>query len=87
MNIKDLQKAWSQLSAEPSVKEKQFFYKVPEYMSFHTDQLNNVFEMVKRSPFTAKTNGQIEMTEELAKTLIHINGSVYKLGIGGLHSQ
>jgi hypothetical protein len=46
-----------------------------------------VFEMVKRSPFTAKTNGQIEMTEELANTLIHINGSTYKLGIGGLHSQ
>jgi len=73
--------------AKPSVKEKEFFYKVPEYMKFESDQLNNVFEMVKRSPFTAKTNGQIEMTEELAKTLIHINGSVYKLGIGGLHSQ
>jgi hypothetical protein len=72
---------------KPSVKEKEFFYKVPEYMSFHTDQLNNVFEMVKRSPFTAKTNGQIEMTEELANTLIHINGTTYKLGIGGLHSQ
>jgi DNA polymerase elongation subunit (family B) len=73
--------------AKPSVKEKQFFYKVPEYMKFESDQLNNVFEMVKRSPFTAKTNGQIEMTEELANTLIHINGSTYKLGIGGLHSQ
>jgi DNA polymerase elongation subunit (family B) len=73
--------------AKPSVKEKEFFYKVPEYMKFESDQLNNVFEMVKHSPFTAKTNGQIEMTEELANTLIHINGSVYKLGIGGLHSQ
>jgi hypothetical protein len=72
---------------KPSVKEKEFFYKVPEYMKFDSDQLNNVFEMVKRSPFTAKTNGQIEMTEELAKTLIHINGTTYKLGIGGLHSQ
>jgi DNA polymerase elongation subunit (family B) len=73
--------------AKPSVKEKEFFYKVPEYMKFQSDQLNNIFEMVKRSPFTAKTNGQIEMTEELAKTLIHINGTTYKLGIGGLHSQ
>jgi DNA polymerase elongation subunit (family B) len=73
--------------AKPSVKEKEFFYKIPEYMKFESDQLRNVFEMVKRSPFTAKTNGQIEMTEELANTLIHINGTTYKLGIGGLHSQ
>lgn len=73
--------------AKPSVKEKEFFYKVPEYMGFETEQLRNVFDMVKRSPFTAKTNGKIEMTEELANTLIHINGMTYKLGIGGLHSQ
>jgi hypothetical protein len=73
--------------AKPSVKEKEFFYRVPEYMGFETSQLREVFEMVKRSPFTAKTNGQIEMTDELANTLIHIGDMTYKLGIGGLHSQ
>jgi len=72
---------------KPSVKEKQFFYKVPDYIQYKTPQLQNVLEMVRRSPFTAKTNGQIEMTKELADTLIEINMSVYKLGIGGLHSQ
>lgn len=72
---------------KPSVKEKQFFYKVPDYISYKTPQLQEVLEMVRRSPFTAKTNGQIEMTKELADTLIDIHMSVYKLGIGGLHSQ
>ena len=66
---------------------KVFFYKVPDYISYKTPQLQEVLEMVRRSPFTAKTNGQIEMTQELADTLIDINMSVYKLGIGGLHSQ
>lgn len=73
--------------AKPSVKEKQFFYKIPDYIRYKTPQLQEVLEMVRRSPFTAKTNGQIEMTKELADTLIEINQSVYKLGIGGLHSQ
>jgi DNA polymerase elongation subunit (family B) len=73
--------------SKPSVKEKQFFYKVPDYIDYRTPQLQEVLEMVRRSPFTAKTNGQIEMTQELADTLIDINMSVYKLGIGGLHSQ
>ena len=73
--------------AKPSVKEKQFFYKVPDYISYKTPQLQEVLEMVRRSPFTAKTNGQIEMTKELSDTLIDIHMSVYKLGIGGLHSQ
>lgn len=73
--------------AKPSVKEKQFFYKKPEYISFKTPILQDVLEKVLNSPFTAKTNGQIEMTEELAKTLVTIGSSTYKLGIGGLHSQ
>lgn len=73
--------------AKPSVKEKEFFYKVPDYIRYKTPQLQEVLEMVRRSPFTAKTYGQIEMTKELSDTLIDIHMSVYKLGIGGLHSQ
>jgi hypothetical protein len=73
--------------SKPSPKEQQFFYKTPSYMRFETPKLQEVLAMVARSPFTAKANGQIEMTEELAKTLITIGDTTYKLGIGGLHSQ
>lgn len=72
---------------KPSVKEKQFFYKKPDYISFQTEYLQNILDKVLSSPFTAKTNGQIEMTEGLAKTLVNIGNSTYKFGIGGLHSQ
>ena len=70
-----------------SVREKEFYYKKPDYISFKTPYLQSILEMVMRSPFTAKTNGQTVMTEELAKTLIKIGQSTYKFGIGGLHSQ
>lgn len=72
---------------KPTIKERSFFYKIPDYIQYKTPQLQEVLEMVRRSPFTAKTNGQFEMTQELAETLIDIHMSVYKLGIGGLHSQ
>lgn len=70
-----------------SVREKEFYYKKPDYISFKTTYLQSILEMVLRSPFTALTNGQTVMTDELAKTLITIGNSTYKFGIGGLHSQ
>lgn len=72
---------------KPSVKEKSFFYKKPEYVQFKTPYMQEVLEKVLNSPFTAKTNGQIEFPEELADTLVKINSGTYKFGIGGLHSQ
>lgn len=73
--------------SKPSIKEKSFFYKKPDYISFKTPYLQEVLEKVLNSPFTAKTNGQIEMTKELSETLVTIGNTTYKLGIGGLHSQ
>ena len=69
------------------VKEKKFYYVAPDYLEFQTEQLQQVFDMVKTEPFTARTNNKIEMTDRLAKTLITIGQSKYQLGIGGLHSQ
>ena len=83
----ELQRISGKVIGKISVREKEFFYKKPDYISFETPQLQAALEMVLRSPFLAKTNGQTEMTEELAKTLITIGSSTYKFGIGGLHSQ
>ena len=83
----ELQRMSGKVIGKISVREKEFYYKKPDYISFKTPYLQNILEMVLRSPFLAKTNGQTEMTEELAKTLITIGQSTYKFGIGGLHSQ
>lgn len=72
---------------KPSVKERVFYYKKPDYVTFKTPQFQQVLDQVLNSPFTAKTNGQIEMTEELSKLVISLGSSKYQMGIGGLHSQ
>jgi hypothetical protein len=41
---------------------------------------------VKRSEFIVPESGKVEMPTELAKASIRIGKSVYKMGIGGLHS-
>lgn len=83
----ELQRITGKKIGKQNVKESEFFYKTPEYIKFRTPQLQAVLEIVQRSPFTAKTNGQIEFTKELANTVVELGYSKYQMGIGGLHSQ
>ena len=64
-----------------------FRYKDPHVISFETDQLKRVFEQIKEHKFTIKENGSVEMPDWLKKTKIKIDGAVYQMGIGGLHSS
>lgn len=73
--------------SKPSVKEKSFFYQKPDYIKFKTPYMQGILDLVLNSPFTAKTNGQIEFSDKLADTLVKIGNATYKFGIGGLHSQ
>lgn len=83
----ELQRLTGKRIGKQNVKEREFFYQVPDYISFQTPRLQEVLEIVKRSPFLAKTNGQIEFTKELADVIVEMGMSKYKMGIGGLHSQ
>lgn len=64
-----------------------FKYVPPSYLKFSTSQLQNVLDVVTASVFQMKTSGHVEMPSEIDKLDIKINGTTYKLGIGGLHSQ
>lgn len=62
-------------------------YNPPSFISFYTEQLNNIFRIIKNSTFKLSNSGSIELPKELEDVEIHIANSVYKIGIGGLHSQ
>lgn len=61
----------------------KFTYRPPDWLKF---QNLTVLELLARSPFTIAENGSPVMTDELAATKIHIGGSAYQMGSGGLHS-
>lgn len=65
----------------------KFRYKVPDFISFDTPQLKRALELVRESVFRLGANGSVEMPHQLAGLEITIGTSVYKMGIGGLHSQ
>jgi hypothetical protein len=62
-------------------------YKAPSYISFNTVQLQDILKEVQAIEFELATNGALKMPEVLSKKTIKIGKTVYKLGIGGLHSQ
>ncbi len=78
----------------------QFTYNVPSFVSFALPQLQRALELVRQSVFTIQPPASMRTTDdEFAKGKcigmpaqlegleIHIGRSVYKMGVGGLHSQ
>jgi len=65
----------------------QFRYKVPAFISYALPQLQNALELVKQSVFCLGASGAIEMPHQLDGLDIIVGQTVYKMGIGGLHSQ
>lgn len=65
----------------------KFRYEPPEYVGFATPQLQNAFRLVKEAIFTIGGNGTVQMPPQLDGLLVPIGQSVYRMGIGGLHSS
>lgn len=64
-----------------------FKYQMPDFISYQTPLLQEMQEMVRGADFVIKDNGQVQMPPELDKFTVKIGSSVYRMGIGGLHSS
>jgi len=64
-----------------------FKYDVPDYVAFELPQLQEAFRLIKESTFTLGASGSVQMPSHLEGRLVTINQSIYKIGIGGIHSQ
>lgn len=64
-----------------------FQYTPPEYVRFQTPQLNAALRTIMSATFKLDAGGSPQMPEEIANLKIRIGKSVYKMGMGGLHSS
>ena len=64
-----------------------FKYNIPCFVSFRTEQLRDVLDIVRGADFVVADTGSIKMPKELNSLSIAIGNSVYRMGIGGLHSS
>lgn len=64
-----------------------FRYEPPAFLAFSTPQMQAAFEQVKAAVFTLSATGTVVMPPQLEGLAIGIGSSVYRMGIGGLHSS
>lgn len=65
----------------------KFRYKMPEFIAFSTPILRRLYDAIQTSIFELGANGTVKMPAQLEGFTVPLGGSVYKVGIGGLHSQ
>lgn len=61
-------------------------YNALDFISYRSQQLRDMFEVVKNARFYLDGLGSPIMPDEIDKLKVKIGSSVYKLGMGGLHS-
>jgi hypothetical protein len=62
-------------------------YRVPNFLRYQTPMMNRVLGIIANANFIVSEFGNIGMPKELSDLEIRIGDSVYRMGIGGLHSS
>jgi len=74
------------LKKEPIDYNLAFRFDAPPFISYQLPQLVSALNIVKSAVFRIGADNKIGLPEELKSLQIPIGGSVYTMGIGGLHS-
>ena len=72
----------------PQVKTGTIYrYPIPDFLDYRSRQLRDMLDEVSRSDFIVSRGGKLLMPDVLAKAKLEIGRSIYRMGIGGLHSS
>lgn len=72
---------------KPDIKRGVFKYEAPAYVKFQTPYMQAMLSEILRANFTVRADGYVEMPASLKDRDILIGKGVYRMGIGGLHSN
>jgi len=85
---KELKRITGRFPTRPKVEVGTVYkYKVPYYLNFQSDLMKYALNVVANAEFIVDYTGSIAMPKEIKELPIEMNGSVYRMGIGGLHSS
>lgn len=65
----------------------KFRYEPPAWLTFQDERLRAAFELIKQSIFALGPSGAVIMPAQLEGLEIPLGKTIYRLGIGGLHSK
>lgn len=84
----ELQKITGRKPTKPQYQAgTSFKYKVPDYISFKTPVLKEMLETIRNTTFVVGQGGKVALPSAIKDAHIQIGSSVYRMGIGGLHSS
>ena len=72
---------------KPDIRAGSFQYKVPDFIEFQTPALCALLQQIRTAKFGIDHAGIVQMPDFLKDYKIDIGESVYRMGIGGLHSS
>jgi hypothetical protein len=85
--IKDKYYSMTKKKLEGNISTGQFYYEPPEFVRFKTPILKEALSIVTSEPFVLSSKGKPAMPEDLTDLDVKIGQSIYKMGMGGLHSK
>lgn len=71
----------------PEIKPGYFNYEVPRFIRFGTQQMREILNRIRSIKFVVASDGVVRMPDYLKDLKVEIGNSVYRMGIGGLHSS
>lgn len=71
---------------DPVAPGTVFQYQVPDFIEFQTPYMQVLLNDVRATKFRVNAQGRVNMPKVLEGRYVHLGASVYKMGIGGLHS-
>jgi len=85
---KELQNISRKRPKPPRLEEGYSFnYKAPSFISFQTEQMKKVLNTIETAKVHLGKNGRPQIPKEIEKLQIKLDGKIYRMGIGGLHSE
>jgi len=73
---------------KPIIKEgTSYKYNIPNFINYNNSILVNMLDVIRNSNFIIGKDGSPKLPKEIEGLKIKIGSSVYRMGIGGLHSS
>lgn len=83
----EIEKATGSRIYAPEIKPGYFSYEVPRFIRFGTQQMREVLNRIRSVKFVVGSDGVVRMPDYLKDLKIELGDSIYRMGIGGLHSS
>lgn len=83
----EVERATKKRLYKPEAKPRTFRYVAPEYIQYDTAQLQKMYDIVTTAPFVVTSKLVVEAPPALENLEMVFGDSVFRMGIGGLHSS